>query len=83
MKLLNIGSLPIKISESRGVPETLCKRIGIYLQFSNKLILVGCDCGEYCFGEDESAMLFSGEIRDGASSFSDLNQVDARLIPMH
>lgn len=81
--MYNKDGLPIKISESRRVPKALCKRVGVYLQFGDKLILVGCDCGKHGFGEDERAMLLSGEIRDGASAFSDLNQVDAGLIPMH
>lgn len=78
-----MDGLPIKISESRGISEALCKRVGVYLQFSNKLILVGCDCGEYCFGENEGAMLLSGEICNGSSAFSDFNQMNTGLIPMH
>lgn len=82
-KRSNKRFLPIKVCQPWRVPETFCEGIGVYLQFSDQLVLVGGDRCEHGLREDEGPMLLPRQIRDRTASLPHLDEVDPWLVPMH
>ena len=50
---------------------------------THQLVLVGGDGGEDGLGEDVGAVLLLVQVRDGAAVLAPLDEVDARLVPVH
>lgn len=76
--------LPVEIGEPRRIPESLGERVGIDLEFGDKLVLVGGDRGEDRFREDEGPVLLLFQIGDWTRAMlSPFDQVNPWLIAMH
>lgn len=77
---------PIKVSQTRRIAKSFCKRIRIDFQFCNQLILIGRHGREYSLREYEGFMIhilqFLG-IAGYALPMAETHQMNAWLISMH
>lgn len=77
---------PIKVSQTRRIAKSFCKRIRIDFQFCNQLILIGRHGREYSLREYEGFMIhilqFLG-IAGYALAMAETHQMNAWLISMH
>lgn len=80
---MNNSFLPIKVRQSRRIPESFCEGVGVDLELGDELVLVGSDGREHRLREHEGAVLLPRQVGDGPAPLTDFHEVDARLVPVH
>ena len=75
--------LPVKVCEPGRIPETLCEWVGIDFQFCDELVLIGRNCCENRFRENECPVLLLFQVRNGSRVFPPFDDVDSGLVPVH